>query len=138
MREIARRIGRPASTVSRELARNSTGQRSGVPGLSKAQAEADRRAGRPKQRRLATNLPLRKRCRNGWRRITPRADRPAVAAGVPDDPEMWVSHETIYQSLYVQGRGGLRRELTTYLRTGRTLRNLAGAPVNAGAGSRAW
>jgi transposase, IS30 family len=40
----------------------------------------------------------------------------------PDDPEMWVSHETIYQSLYVQGRGGLKRELTQHLRTGRALR----------------
>jgi IS30 family transposase len=40
----------------------------------------------------------------------------------PEDPEMWVSHETIYQSLYVQGRGGLRRELTACLRTGRALR----------------
>ena len=40
----------------------------------------------------------------------------------PDDPEMRVSHETIYQSLYVQGRGGLRRELATALRTGRALR----------------
>jgi IS30 family transposase len=40
----------------------------------------------------------------------------------PADPEMWVSHETIYQSLYVQSRGGLKRELATHLRTGRTLR----------------
>lgn len=40
----------------------------------------------------------------------------------PDEPEMWVSHETIYQSLYIQGRGGLKRELTRHLRTGRTVR----------------
>jgi IS30 family transposase len=40
----------------------------------------------------------------------------------PGDPEMWVSHETIYQSLYVQGRGALKRELTAHLRTGRALR----------------
>ncbi|GHG55646.1 hypothetical protein GCM10011331_22470 [Flavimobilis marinus] len=41
----------------------------------------------------------------------------------PDDPEMWVSHETIYQSLYVQGRGALRRALTKQLRTGRAVRH---------------
>jgi IS30 family transposase len=40
----------------------------------------------------------------------------------PDDPEMWVSHEAIYQALYVQGRGGLRRDLHKRLRTGRALR----------------
>jgi IS30 family transposase len=40
----------------------------------------------------------------------------------PDRPEMRVSHETIYQALYVQGRGELRRELTRALRTGRTIR----------------
>src|SRR5262249_34666998 len=40
----------------------------------------------------------------------------------PDDPMMWVSHETIYQSLFVQGRGELRRELTRCLRTGRAQR----------------
>ena len=57
----------------------------------------------------------------------------------PDDPEMWVSHETIYQSLYVQGRGGLRRELATRLRTGRALRKprrQAEAAAAAGSGSR--
>ena len=40
----------------------------------------------------------------------------------PKDPEMWVSHETIYQALYVQGRGELRRDLHQRLRTGRALR----------------
>ena len=46
----------------------------------------------------------------------------------PDDPEMRVSHETIYQTLFVQGRGGLRKELTRYLRTGRAKRKPHGAP----------
>jgi transposase, IS30 family len=46
----------------------------------------------------------------------------------PDDPEMWVSHETIYQSLYVQSRGALRRELTRCLRTGRALRHPSRKP----------
>ncbi len=44
----------------------------------------------------------------------------------PDDPSWWVSHETIYQSLFVQGRGGLRKELTSALRTGRAARRLQG------------
>ena len=46
----------------------------------------------------------------------------------PDDPEMWVSTETIYQSLYVQSRGALRRELTRCLRTGRALRRPSRKP----------
>jgi len=46
----------------------------------------------------------------------------------PDDSEMWVSHETIYQSLYVQRRGALRRELTKCLRTGRALRHPSRKP----------
>ena len=40
----------------------------------------------------------------------------------PDDESMRISHEAVYQSLYVQGRGALRRELAVYLRTGRALR----------------
>lgn len=43
----------------------------------------------------------------------------------PSDPMMWMSHETIYQSLFVQGRGALRRELSAYLRTGRAVRQPA-------------
>ncbi len=59
-----------------------------------------------------------------------RRDSPEQIAGrleidFPDDPEMRVSHETIYQSLYVQARGGLKRELTRHLRTGRALRKPA-------------
>ena len=56
-----------------------------------------------------------------------RHDSPEQIAGrlkidFPDEPEMWVSAETIYQSLYIQARGGLKRELTAYLRTGRSMR----------------
>lgn len=46
----------------------------------------------------------------------------ATPARLPDDPTMRISHEAIYQALYVQGRGALRRELTACLRTGRALR----------------
>ena len=49
-----------------------------------------------------------------------------------DDPMMYVSHETIYQSLFVQGRGELRRELTRCLRTGRVRRRPRKRPENTG------
>ena len=55
----------------------------------------------------------------------------------PDDPVMWVSHETIYQSLFVQGRGELRRELTRCLRSGWNQRRPQGRPGPVGA-FRAW
>ena len=122
VREIGRRIGRPASTVSRELARNSTGYR-GVYRAGKAQGEADRRARRPKPRRLAVSLPLRALVRAGLEKNhSPQQIAKRLKRQFPNDPEMWVSHESIYQALYVQGRGGLRRELTAHLRTGRSLR----------------
>ena len=56
------------------------------------------------------------------RRYSPEQIAGRLRVQFPDDPEMWVSTETIYQSLYVQSRGALRRELTRYLRTGRALR----------------
>ena len=65
-----------------------------------------------------------------------RGDRPAVAGEFPDDPMMWVSHETIYQSLFVQGRGELRRELHRCLRTGRAHRRPRGRARDTEAGSR--
>ena len=56
------------------------------------------------------------------RRFSPEQIAGRLRRRFPEDPEMWVSTETIYQSLYVQSRGTLRRELTRYLRTGRALR----------------
>jgi transposase, IS30 family len=137
VREIARRIGRPPSTVSRELARNSTGHR-GVYRAGKAQAEAERRARRPKQRRLAISGPLRALVEAGLEKNhSPQQIARRLRRQFPNDPEMWVSHESIYQALYqalyVQGRGGLRRELTQHLRTGRSLRKphrKPGAPTH--------
>jgi IS30 family transposase len=90
---------------------------------SVAQEKAETRARRVKPRKLATHLPLRRQVQN---RLTEHHSPEQIAARLrlefPDDAEMRVSPETIYRSLYVQGRGGLRRELTKCLRTGRAVR----------------
>ena len=56
----------------------------------------------------------------------------------PDDPEMWVSHETIYQSLFVQGRGSLRKELHRCLRSLRATRRSRTRRGNGQVTSRTW
>ena len=120
VREIARRLGRDPSTVSRELSRGGTrrGYRASV-----GQARADRARSAPRAAKLATNLRLR---REVQRRLKGRESPEQIAGRLeidfPHDLEMRVSAETIYQSLYVQSRGGLKRELTRYLRTGRSMR----------------
>jgi transposase, IS30 family len=126
VREIAERVGRAPSTISRELNRvpgNPNDRHRRVYRASTAQDDADVKARRPKEAKLATNLALR---REVQARLEENHSPEQVAARLrddfPDDPEMWVSHETIYQSLYVQGRGGLKRELVKHLRTGRGLR----------------
>ncbi len=120
VRAIAREIGRDPATISRELKRG-TGARGYQPSVGQAKVDQGRR--QPRVAKLATNLRLR---REVQARLE-RKDSPAQIAGrlkidFPDDPEMWVSAETIYQSLYVQARGGLKRELTAHLRTGRAVR----------------
>jgi transposase, IS30 family len=119
-RQIAAGLGRPASTVSREVARNRT--RVGYRALA-AQAQAEFRAARPKTAKLAGNDRLREwvaaRLAERW---SPEQISVMLRQEFPGDPEMRVSHETIYQSVYVQGRGALRRELAACLRTGRALR----------------
>nr|WP_143467152.1 IS30 family transposase [Lentzea kentuckyensis] len=129
MREIGRRLGRSASTISRELERNSLPLRKERPTMPRkyratvAQAKAERRAKRPKQAKLAGDDRLRAVVQDGLaRRRSPRQISARLRLDFPDEPEMRVSHETIYQSLYVQGRGALRRELAACLRTGRALR----------------
>ncbi|PKV99677.1 IS30 family transposase [Amycolatopsis echigonensis] len=120
VRAIGRALGRPASTVSRELSRNtgSSGYRA-----SSAQHAAEQRAKRPKVAKLAADAELRDAVRAGLaRKWSPRQISARLVLDFPDRPEMRVSHETIYQSLYVQGRGALRRELAAALRTGRALR----------------
>ena len=122
-RLIAVRIGRAPSTVSREVRVN--GGRRRYRAL-RADRAARRRARRPKQAKLA-QLPRLRRVVEAllmewW---SPEQISAWLARAFPDDPEMRVSHETIYLSLFVQGRGALRQELTACLRTGRALRRPA-------------
>jgi len=121
VRVIAARLGRSASTVSREVRRNSRGAR--YYRAVAAQGQAQWRARRPKTAKLAANAVLR-----GWvqdkleHRWSPEQISAMLVREFPFDPGMRVSHETIYQSIYVQGRGALRRELAVCLRTGRAVR----------------
>ena len=120
LRAIAARLGRAPSTVSREVRRNGT--RRGYRAVA-AQAQAEARAARPKTARLAGNARLR-----GWvqarleERWSPEQVSRMLEREFPGEPEMRVSHEAIYQAIYVQGRGALRRDLAARLRTGRALR----------------
>jgi len=111
---------RPASTISREVARN--GPRGRYRAL-RAQALAEQRARRPKTAKLAGNGELREwvagKLEKNW---SPEQISVMLAVQFGDRPEMRVSHEAIYQAIYVQGRGALRRELARCLRTGRALR----------------
>jgi IS30 family transposase len=128
VRAIGRELGRSPSTISRELRRVQhrlapTDRHRPVYRASTAQADADRRARRPKQAKLATGLPLRGEVQDRLlKNHSPEQIARRLREDFPDGPEMWVSHETIYQSLYVQSRGGLKRELVEHLRTGRALR----------------
>jgi len=121
IRSISRRLGRSPSTISRELARNSDGK--GTYRATTAHPLAYERAGRPKPAKLVTNVVLRARVELDLeKKYSPEQIVGRLRHDHPDDPEMWVSTETIYQSLYVQSRGALRRDLTKCLRTGRGLR----------------
>jgi IS30 family transposase len=119
--EIGRRIGRPSCTVSRELARNRSGD--GSYRALTAQRRAEARARRPKQGKLATNPRLLAevvaRMRKNW---SPEQISHDLRVSFPDQPQMWCCHETIYRSLFVQTRGELKRELAAHLRTRRTVR----------------
>jgi IS30 family transposase len=156
VREVARRLGRSPSTISRELRRNAATRSGGLEyRATTAQWHADRRARRPKMAKLAANAVLRQYVqdrlagviaasdgapvpgprvrwigrRHGRRQArrwaaswSPEQIANRLPGDFPDDDSMRISHEAIYQALYVQGRGALRRELTACLRTGRALR----------------
>jgi IS30 family transposase len=124
VRAIARQLGRAASTVSREIRRGCLTRRPrGRYRASVAQARAEQRACRPKPSKLALNPLLQAHVQQqllkGW---SPEQIAARLPQDFPDDESMRISHEAIYQALFVQGRGGLRRELTACLRTGRALR----------------
>ena len=121
VRAIAARIGRSPSTVSRELRRNADGL--GRYRATTAHALAYERASRPKPAKLAVNLVLRDIVEADLaKKYSPEQITGRLKLKFPDRPEMQVSAETIYQSLYVQSRGALKRDLTRYLRTGRAVR----------------
>jgi IS30 family transposase len=121
IRQVAARLGRSPSTISRELARNA--DRTGRYRAGSAHVLAHQRASRPKPAKLVTNQVLRERVQSELtKRYSPEQIAGRLREDYPDQPEMWVSTETIYQSSYVQSRGALRRELTRCLRTGRAMR----------------
>ena len=126
MRSIAARLGRSPSTVSREVGRNSDAK--GRYRATVAHAAGSERASRPKPARLATNPVLRARVEHDLtKKYSPEQIAGRLRQEYPNDEGMWVSTETIYQSLSVQSRGALRRDLARdlarCLRTGRALRH---------------
>src|SRR5690625_426836 len=121
VRQIAAALGRSPATVSRELRRNA--DRNGGYRASTAHASAYERASRPKEAKLATNQQLRARVEADLaHRYSPEQISGRLRSEFPNDPDMQVHHETIYQALYIQSRGALRQELSRRLRTGRTVR----------------
>ena len=120
IRAIADGLGRSPSTVCREV--NGNGGRSRYR-ASVADRAACRRALRPKRAKLAQCRRLRglveRKLEALW---SPQQISAWLASEYPDHPEMQVSHETIYQSLFVQSRGALRKELHSCLRSGRAMR----------------
>jgi transposase, IS30 family len=119
---IGRRLGWHPSTISREIARHSRSGRAGYQPF-KAHRRAVVDAGRPHRTKLASN-PVLLGVVTAWleQLWSPQQIARRLREEFPERPEMWVSHETIYQSLYVQGRGELRRELARCLRSGRAQR----------------
>jgi len=120
MRQMAESLGRAPSTISREIERNG-----GVDGYraSKADKAAWARARRPKRCKLAENRALARlvasKLRLAW---SPEQIAGWLKRTYPDNEAYWVSHETIYRSLFIQARGALKRELLQHLRRTRGMR----------------
>lgn len=139
LRSISRRLGRNASTISREVRPDERyGQRYRA---SRGEYRCYLRSKRPKVAKLAVEGPLRKTVVASLkRRWSPLQVAAWLRNEFADRPEMWVSHETIYQAIYLQARGNLRADLARQvaLRSGRAHRrphNIKGGAVRS---NRAW
>ena len=125
MRSIALGLGRSPSTVSREISRNG-----GYDNYRAAEADARswERARRPKRCQIARSPRLRELVEEKLRQVwSPEQIAGWLKRTYPDNESLHVSHETIYRSLFIQARGALKKELTDYLRTKRTIRRSAKA-----------
>jgi len=120
IRAIARTLGRAPSTVSREVRRNGGNARYRAVEADKSAWDRGRR---PKRCKLALNVRLARlvaaKLKMNW---SPEQIAGWLKAEYPRDERYHVSHETIYQSLFIQGRGALKKELTAHLRSQRTIR----------------
>jgi transposase, IS30 family len=124
LRAIAAEMGRAPSTISREVKAHG-GRATYAP--MRAHREAFAAARRPKATKLGSNPRLCAQVVEDLERLwSPRQIERRLERAFPDDLEMRVSHETIYKTLYVQGRGELRRELAACLRSGRAARRPRG------------
>lgn len=128
-RHIALELGRPTSTISREVARH--GGRGGYRAVL-ADERAWRSARRPKPCRLATLPALRLEVAARLEQdFSPKQIASSLKLDYPEQPDLQVSHETIYRSLFIQARGVLRKELAAHLRSQRTIRRSKKAPATA-------
>ena len=134
IRGIARRLGRAPSSVSREIRRHGGRQWYRA---SRADAQAWKRARRPKRCRLSVQAPLREQVAQ-WLSLqwSPQQISRALVTHYPNDDSMRVSHETIYRTLFIQARGALKKELLAHLRTRRSRRRPRGADKPAGGSLR--
>ena len=134
--DIARQVGCHRSTIKRELDRHHTQHGGGRQAYRAWSADRDAytRSRRPKDSKLATNRQLHDYVEAGLvKHWSPNQISIRLVVEFPDDLEMRVSYETIYQSLFVQAKGGFRKDLVQCLRTGRTRRRAQSRVTRAGA-----
>jgi IS30 family transposase len=134
LRQIARRICKAPSSISREVRRNGGTQRYRA---SKADSDAWRRARRPKRCLLAREPRLCREVARGLKKCwSPQQIAQRLQEDFPNDQTMRVSHETIYRSLFIQSRGVLKKQLVAHLRRRRPLRRSRRAAAQAQAENR--